>query len=104
MAIYLDYNAGVPLRPEAIAAIARFVGEAMGNPSSVHRGGQRSRRMLEQARVQVASLVGANAKQIAFTSGGTESNNFAIFGAFAAASNRRKVISSAIEHSSILAP
>ncbi|MDO8434835.1 MAG: cysteine desulfurase family protein [Candidatus Binatus sp.] len=102
MAIYLDHNAGAPLRPEAAAAIARFAAEAHGNPSSAHRSGQRARRMLEQARAQVASLIGAQPKQMVFTSGGTESNNFAIFGAIATAGNRRKVISSAIEHSSIL--
>jgi cysteine desulfurase len=104
MAIYLDHNAGAPMRPEAVAAIARFVAEASGNPSSVHRDGQRARRNLEQARTQIATLIGASPKQIAFTSGGTESNNFAIFGVVAAASDRRKVISSAIEHSSILVP
>ena len=60
--------------------------------------------MLEAARAQVASVVGAEARQIVFTSGGTESNNLAIFGAITAASQRRKIISSEIEHSSILAP
>jgi cysteine desulfurase len=104
MTIYLDHNAGAPMRPEAIAAIARFVAEASGNPSSVHRGGQRARRNLEQARDAIAVLIGASPKQIVFTSGGTESNNFAIFGAVAASSNRRKLISSEIEHSSILSP
>ncbi len=104
MAIYLDHNAGSSLRPEAAAAISRFVAEASGNPSSVHRAGQRSRRMLERARGQVAALVAADPRQIFFTSGGTESNNLAIFGAMAAAANRRRVISSEIEHSSILTP
>jgi cysteine desulfurase len=104
MAIYLDHNAGSMLRPEAAAAISRFLAEAGGNPSSVHRTGQRSRRMLERARVQVASLVAAEPRQIFFTSGGTESNNLAIFGAMAAAASRRRVISSEIEHSSILTP
>ena len=104
MAIYLDNNACAPLRPEAAATIARFVAEANGNPSSVHRAGQRARRMLERARTQVASLLGAQPKQIVFTSGGTESNNFAIFGAITATTDRRKVISSEIEHSSILTP
>jgi cysteine desulfurase len=60
--------------------------------------------MLEVARAQVASIVGAAPRQIVFTSGGTESNNLAIFGAITAASQRRKIISSQIEHSSILAP
>jgi cysteine desulfurase len=104
MPIYLDHNAGAPLRAEAAAAISRLLQDAGGNPSSVHRAGQRSRRMLEAARAQVASCVGAEPRQIVFTSGGTESNNLAIFGAITAASRRRKIISSEIEHSSILAP
>jgi cysteine desulfurase len=104
MPIYLDNNAGAPLRAEAVAAISRLLAAGAGNPSSVHRAGQRSRRMLEAARAQVAAIVGAPARQIVFTSGGTESNNLAIFGALTAASRRRKIISSEIEHSSILAP
>jgi cysteine desulfurase len=104
MPIYLDHNAGAPLRREAAAAISRLLAEAGGNPSSVHRAGQRSRRMLEVARAQVAAIVGAEPRQIVFTSGGTESNNLAIFGAITAALRRRKIISSQIEHSSILAP
>src|SRR5208282_6242857 len=102
--IYLDHNAGSPLRIEAAAAISRLLADAGGNPSSVHRAGQRSRRMLEAARAQVAAIVGAEPRRIVFTSGGTESNNLAIFGAITAASRRRKIISSEIEHSSILAP
>jgi cysteine desulfurase len=104
MAIYLDYNAGAPLRPEAAAAISVWMDASEGNPSSVHRSGQRARRMLEHARAQVASLIGTNARNICFTSGGTESNNLAIFGAVTASPRRRKIISSKIEHSSILAP
>src|SRR5271166_1795132 len=104
MSTYLDHNAGSPLRPEAKAAVARFMEEAGGNPASVHRGGQSARRMLEAARAQVAALIGADARQIIFTSGGTESNNFAIYGATRPPVSRRKVISSSIEHSSILAP
>jgi cysteine desulfurase len=104
MPIYLDNNAGAPLRVEAVAAIERMLAEGVGNPSSVHRAGQRSRRMLEAARAQVAALVGAESRQIIFTSGGTESNNLAIFGAITAVSRRRKIVSSQIEHSSILAP
>jgi cysteine desulfurase len=104
MPIYLDYNAGAPLRPEAAAAISRFVAERAGNPSSVHRAGQRARRMLELARSHVAAIVGAGAGQIVFTSGGTESNNLAIFGAVTAATRRRRIVSSEIEHSSILTP
>src|SRR5882762_1870410 len=104
MPIYLDHNAGAPLRPEAAEAISRFVAGQMGNPSSVHRAGQRARRMLELARSQVAAIVGADAGQVVFTSGGTESNNLAIFGAVTAATRRRRIVSSEIEHSSILTP
>jgi cysteine desulfurase len=104
MPIYLDHNAGAPLRPEAAESISRFIAERAGNPSSVHHAGQRARRMLELARSQVAAIVGADAGQIVFTSGGTESNNLAIFGAVTAAPRRRKTISSEIEHSSILTP
>jgi cysteine desulfurase len=104
VAIYLDHNAGAPLRDEAKAAIANYLREEMANPSSVHRLGQHARRALECAREQVASLINADARQIVFTSGGTESNNLAIRGVAAAAANRRKIVSSAIEHSSVLAP
>jgi cysteine desulfurase len=104
MSIYLDHNAGAPLRPEVRAAIAAFTAALEGNPASVHRSGQRARRALENARAQVAALIGASPREIVFTSGGTESNNLAIFGAIAAAGGRRRVISSQIEHSSVLAP
>jgi cysteine desulfurase len=104
MPIYLDHNAGAPIRAEAAAAVSRLLADGGGNPSSVHRAGQRSRRMLEASRAQVAATIGAEPRQIVFTSGGTESNNLAIFGAITAASRRRKIISSQIEHSSIIAP
>jgi cysteine desulfurase len=105
MRIYLDHNAGAPLRPEVRAAIARFsAADEATNPAAVHRGGQHARRALEQARAQVARLIGAAAREVVFTSGGTESNNLAIHGVAGAHPARRKVVSSAIEHSSILAP
>jgi cysteine desulfurase len=104
MRIFLDHNAGSTLRPEAIAAINRVVARGQGNPSSVHRAGQSARRDLELARRQVAGLVGARTSEIIFTSGGTESNNFAIEGVLRASGSRRKVITSSIEHSSVLAP
>jgi cysteine desulfurase len=104
MRIYLDNNAGAPIRPEARQAISRFLAEEGANPSSVHRSGQRARRALEIARAQVAALAGAAAREIVFTSGGTESNNLAIAGVLRAAGHRRKAITTAMEHSSILAP
>jgi cysteine desulfurase len=103
MSTYLDHNAGSPLRPEVKAAIVHHIDEGTGNPSSVHRLGQVARRELEAARAQVAGLIGADPRQVIFTSGGTESNNLAIYGSLKARSSRRKLVSSAIEHSSILA-
>lgn len=82
----------------------RFLDGTCGNASSVHREGQAARRMLENARAKVAALIGAEARQVIFTSGGTESNNLAIFGTLKAFPSRCKVVSSSIEHSSILAP
>lgn len=104
MRIYLDHNAGAPIRPEVRAAIARFLDDDEANPASIHRGGQRARRALERAREQVANLVGAAPREIVFTSGGTESNNLAIMGAIEARAPRHRIITSAIEHSSLLAP
>ncbi len=105
MRIYFDYNAGAPMRPEVRKAMAHFLDDDVhGNSSSVHRAGQRARRLLEDARSSVASLIGASPRRIIFTSGGTESNNLAIFGAVGANAVRRRIVTSSIEHSSILAP
>src|ERR1700677_568841 len=104
MRIYLDHNASAPIRPAAVAAMTRVAQECHGNPASVHRSGQHARKILEEARASVATLIGAPRRSIVFTSGGTESNNLAIFSAARASSGRRRVITSAIEHSSVLAP
>lgn len=104
MAIYLDHNAGAPIRPEVRGAIAALLDADAGNPSSVHRSGQTARRFLERARGQVAALIGAAPAQIVFCSGGTEANNFAIEGSVRSRNGRRRIITSAIEHSSILKP
>jgi cysteine desulfurase len=105
MRIYLDHNAGSPMRPAVRDAISRVCASAHGNPASVHRAGQSARRALEQAREQVAMLIGAAPRAIVFTSGGTESNNLAIYGAArAAGADRRRIVTSAIEHSSVIAP
>ncbi|HVN91355.1 MAG TPA: cysteine desulfurase family protein [Candidatus Binataceae bacterium] len=103
--VYLDHNAGAPIRPQVRDAIADYLSRAThGNPSSVHRSGQEARRELEQARERVASLIGAHTRTIVFTSGGTESNNLAIFGAIGAAPKRHRIVTTAIEHSSLLTP
>jgi len=92
------------MRRLAVAAITRVSDECHGNPASVHRSGQYARKILEEARARVAALIGAPARTIVFTSGGTEANNLAIFGAARASGRRRRIITSAIEHSSVLAP
>lgn len=105
MRAYLDHNAGAPLRPAVCEAIADFAArEAHGNPASVHRSGQTARRELEQARERMGALIGSPARSIVFTSGGTEANNLAIAGAIAANPTRRRIVTTAVEHSSVLAP
>jgi cysteine desulfurase len=101
--IYLDHNATTPLRPEVLTAMMPYLTEEYGNASSIHAFGQNARGAVEQARGQVAALIGARAADIMFTSGGTESNNHAILGAVAAAPGQSKhVITTAIEHVAVL--
>jgi cysteine desulfurase len=101
--IYFDHNATTPITPEVLAAMLPYLTEEYGNASSIHAYGQNAREAVEQARSSVASLVGARAADIMFTSGGTESNNHAILGAVAAAPGKAKhVITSAIEHVAVL--
>jgi len=97
-AIYMDYNASAPLRPKAMAAMLDALSQA-GNASSVHAFGRSHRRRVEVAREQVAKLVGATAHDVIFTSGGSEANNLAL-----ANRGQRRLLVSAIEHDSILAP
>ena len=99
--IYLDYASSTPVLPDVKAAMAEVLDE-VGNPSSVHQAGQRARQRLDVARAHVAALINAKPSEIHFTSCGTESNNWALRGLFAA--NRRKgtqLIISAIEHPSV---
>jgi cysteine desulfurase len=99
--IYLDWNASAPLRHEARAAALAAL-EATGNPSSVHVEGRAARRLIEQARDQVAALVGADPRNVVFTSGGTEANTLALVPAIDGTA-RDKLLVSAIEHPSVLA-
>ena len=97
--IYLDHNASTPVRPEAAAAIAACLADLHANPSSAHREGQRARAAIEHAREQVASLVGAHADEVVFTSGGTEGDHTGLIGgAWAQEKRGRRVAISAIEH------
>jgi len=100
---YLDNNASAPVRAEVAAAMAPFLHENFGNASSVHQRGQAARAALEQARSQVATLIGARPAEIVFTSGGTESDNLAVWGPLAD-SRPGHVITSAIEHHAVLFP
>ncbi len=102
--IYLDHSATSALRPEALEAMLRQLQEPAANPSSVHAPGHRARMVVEQAREQVARLIGAAPDEIVLTIGGSEANNLALFGAaWSAAPASRRVVTSGFEHPSVLA-
>lgn len=101
--IYLDNNAATPLAPEAFEAMVPMLKEGYGNPSSVHSHGRTARVCLDQAREQVAGLLNAHPGEIIFTSGGTESDNFAISGAALALKEKgRHIITTEVEHPAVL--
>jgi cysteine desulfurase len=102
--VYLDCHATTPLDPRVLDRMLPFFTEHFGNPaSSTHQWGWKAQAAVEQARREVAALVGASAREIVFTSGATESNNLAIAGAAAmVAAGRRRIVISAIEHKSVL--
>ena len=97
--IYLDANATTPLLPEVLEAMRPFLLERFGNASSIHQEGQHARSAVEHARASVARLLGCRPSEIVFTSGGTESDNLAIFGSVQAGDH---VITSAVEHHAVL--
>ncbi len=101
--IYLDYNATTPIDVEVAAAMRPFFEEFFGNPSSTHVFGVEARKAVEIARREIASLINAHADEVIFTSGGTESNNYAIKGAvMARAPHGGHIITTAIEHPAVL--
>jgi cysteine desulfurase len=103
MRIYLDHNATTPIDPRALDAMLPFLREEYGNPSSLHWFGQRARRAVEDARAQVAALVGAEPAEMVFTGGGSESDNMALRGVVAKARPPRLgIVCSAIEHHAVL--
>lgn len=103
--IYLDYNATTPIDREVAAAMIPFIEEKWGNPGSSHQIGREARAALEMSRGQVAGLLKCSPQEVVFTSGGTESNNAALKGAaWALRKKGRHVITSRIEHPSILQP
>ncbi len=105
MTVYLDNSATTPVCPEAAAAVTEALCENFGNPSSAHAPGRRARRSLEEARRNVAAALSCRAEEIYFTSGGTEGDNIAIFGA--CRQNRhfgKHIITTAAEHDAVLRP
>lgn len=98
--IYLDANATTPVLPEVTGAVTRALA-VHGNPSSLHAAGREAARLLSESRAAVARFLGAETRQVTFTSGGTEADRLAVLGALAAAKPRRHVVASAIEHSAI---
>jgi cysteine desulfurase len=101
--IYLDYNATTPLCEPARAAMLPFLDEKFGNPSSVHAAGREARAAIDDARDQLASLVGAKPHELIFTSGGTEANNLAVLGlARSRAVQGKHLISAKTEHHAVL--
>jgi cysteine desulfurase len=110
--VYLDFNATTPVEPAALDAMLPYFSGEFGNAASIHTPGQRARGAVETAREHVAALLGARPQEIVFTSGGTESDNHAIFGvvgqAFLPVSSSRNanspphIITTAIEHEAVL--
>ena len=101
--IYLDYASSAPLWPEVLEEMMPYLTSAYGNPSSVHGTGRESRKAIERARKQVASALEAEPREIYFTSGGAESDNWAIKGAALAMKNRGKhLITTRIEHPAVM--
>ena len=104
MRIYFDHNATTPVDPAVADTIARVMVGEFGNASSVHHFGQRAKAILDEARSSVASLLAAEPSEVVFTSGGTESDNFALRGVAEALepTGRRHLIASSIEHEAVL--
>ncbi|HSJ15000.1 MAG TPA: aminotransferase class V-fold PLP-dependent enzyme, partial [Longimicrobiales bacterium] len=105
--VYLDHAATTATRPEVREAMAPFLGDRFGNPSSIHRYGRQARNALEQARERVAAALGAKRREIIFTGGGTEADNIAVLGRWRAhcqsVGAHGAVVCSATEHKAVLA-
>jgi cysteine desulfurase len=97
--VYMDANATTPVLPEVVEAMRPFWTEAFGNASSIHQPGQQARAAVERARESVAALLGCRAAEVVFTSGGTESDNLALFGTLAPGDH---LIASSMEHSAVM--
>src|SRR5512135_949835 len=101
--IYLDHISATPVLPEVREAMLPYLSGEFGNPSSLHDWGQAARDAVENARAQVAQLVGGEPDEIVFTSNGTEANNLAVKGlALAREAKGKHILASAVEHVSVL--
>ena len=101
--IYLDNAASTPIHKQVLEEMIPYLQEQFGNPSSIHKYGRSSQRAIQNARKQIANLINAEPSEILITSGGTESNNTALFG-IAQAKKGNHIIISSIEHDAILEP
>ncbi|MEK7700431.1 MAG: IscS subfamily cysteine desulfurase [candidate division NC10 bacterium] len=99
--VYLDHNASTPVHPEVVAEMLPYFTEIYGNPSSIHAFGRAAREGVDQARERIAGFLGVPPQEIVFTSGGTESDNFAIKG-LAFASGKGHLITTRVEHHAVL--
>lgn len=103
--VYLDYAATAPTDPEVIKAMEPYFFDKFGNPSSIHTYGQEAKKALEDSREKLAAFLGAKTEEIVFTSGGTESDNYAVFGVAGALEKKgNHIITSTIEHHAISEP
>jgi cysteine desulfurase len=103
MRVYLDYNATTPMDRAVLEAMLPYCMESFGNASSIHSAGQRARAAVERARESVAILLSAKPSEVVFTSGGTESDNLALFGTVAVSKDTEKhIITTSIEHHAVL--
>jgi cysteine desulfurase len=103
--VYLDYNASTPIDPTVVAAMRPFLEGDFGNPSSGHWASTRAKAALDNARGQVAALLGCASDEVVLTSGGSEANNFALKGVFLALRNKGEhIITTQVEHPAILSP
>lgn len=101
--IYLDHAASTPVHPEVAAVMYNMLLNEYGNASSVHQFGRSAKRIINGARDRIAGFLGCSPEEWVFTSGGTESDNLALFGAaYASASKGRHIITTAVEHHAVL--
>ena len=102
--VYLDHSATTPLDPRVRGAMLPYFGEAFGNPSSIHAFGREAKAVLEKSRDRIARFIGARSDEVFFTSGGTEADNYALFGVARAARRKGKnhVVISSAEHHAVL--